>query len=133
LISKWKHEHEARIAAVFGAVEYSTRIEARKALDALTAKTRVVYQRVGPNNEYKGNPEADEATEWKHHIQQTIIPTNRSVLALLDRNRSLLLNSEMETVELFRQHIEGIEQRHIFAKPLPTSPQYPASMNNIFK
>lgn len=132
LILKWKSDHEARIAAVFGSVAYENRADARSALLALTARTGAIHDRVGPDNEYKWNPEADEAVEWQHHVRQTIIPTNRSVLALLDRNRRLLLQNEMEIVEIFRQHIEGVEQRHIFSSPLPSAPRYPAGISEFF-
>ncbi len=133
VIVKWKSDHERRIAAVFGAISYDTRADARKALLALTARTAAIHKRVGPDNDYKWNPEADEAAEWLHHVRQTIIPTNRSVLALLDCNRGLLLESEIEAVELFRQHVEGLEQRHIFGSPLPSAPLYPKSTGELFK
>lgn len=130
---KWKTDHEARIAAAFGSVSYETRTNARKAFLALTARTGAVHQRLGPDNEYKWNPEADEAAEWLHHVRQTIIPTNRSILALLNHNRDLLLERELETVELFRQHVEGVEQRHLFNAPLPSAPMYPEGMRDIFE
>lgn len=133
LITKWKSDHETRIAAVFGAVSYETRTDARKAFLALTARTGAIHRRVGPDNDYKSNPEADEAAEWQHQVRQTIIPTNRSILALLDRNRDLLLESEIETVELFRQHVEGVEQRHIFGCPFPSAPLYPEGMGELLK
>lgn len=133
LIIKWKDDHVARIASVFGSVSYDTRADARRALLALSARTRAIHRRIGPDNDYQWNPEADEATEWRHHVRQTIIPTNRSILALFDQNRSLLLERELETVELFRQHINGLEQRHIFDTPLPSSPLYPEEMKNIFE
>lgn len=133
VIFKWKSDHEGRIAAVFGAVSYNTRADARKALLALTARTGAIHRRVGPDNDYKWNPEADEAAEWLHQVRQTIIPTNRSILALLDRNRDLLFEGEMETIELFRQHIEGMEQRHIFGTPFPSAPLYPQGIGELFK
>jgi hypothetical protein len=132
VITAWKQEHEARIAAVFGSVSYKTRNEAREALLALTARTGSIHRRVGPDGEYKWNPEADEAAEWQHHVRQTIIPTNRSVLTLLDRNRNLLHDCEIETVEIFRQHIDGVEQRHVFDSPLPSAPTYPQGMAVLF-
>lgn len=133
VVIRWKSDHEARIAAAFGAVRYETRADARKALAALSCRTNAIHRRIGPDMEYKWNPEADEAVEWQHHIRETIIPTNRSILALLDRNRDFLMASEMETVELFRQHVEGVEQRHIFHSPLPSAPRYPEGMREIFE
>jgi hypothetical protein len=129
---KWKTDHERRIAAVFGAISYSTRADAHKALLVLTARTGAIHRRIGPDNGYKWNPEADEAAEWLHQVRQTIIPTNRLVLALLDCNHNLLRNSEVETVELLRQHIESVEQRHIFGTPYPSAPQYPKDVEAIF-
>lgn len=133
LITKWKEDHERLIAAVFGAVSYENRAQAYRAMSALAMRTRVIHQRIGPSNEYRWNPEADEAFEWKYHVRQNIIPTNRSILALLDRNRNLLHQAEMEIVELFRQHIEGVERRHIFNAPLPSAPLYPKGIEDVFK
>ena len=98
VVLKWKRDHEARIAAAFGSVSYETRTEARKAFLALTVRTGAIHQRVGPNNEYKWNPEADEADEWRYHVRETIIPTNCSVLSLLDRNRDLLMEDELARI-----------------------------------
>ena len=133
VIVSWKRDHEARIAAVFGSVSYATRDAACQALAALSARTGSIHHRVGPDEEYKWNPEADEAVEWQHHMRQTIIPTNRSILALFDQNRNLLLEREAGVVELFRQHVEGVEQRHIFGSPLPSAPKYPEGMAQLFK
>lgn len=132
LIKEWKNDHVARIAAVFGSIKYDSRADAHCALLALTSRTGAIHRRVGPDNDYRWNPEADEAAEWQHHVRQTIIPTNRSLLALLDRNRDLLRGKELETVELLRQHIEGVEQRHIFISPLPSAPRYPEAVAAIF-
>lgn len=132
-IFKWKSDHEGQIAAVFGAVSYNSRVNARKVFVALTSRTSAIHRRLGPHNDYKWNPEADEAAEWLHQVRRTIIPTNRSILALLDRNRDLLFEGEKETVELFRQHIEGVEQRHIFGSPFPSAPRYPKGIGDLFK
>lgn len=132
-IVKWKSGHEARIASVFGSVSYGNRADARKAFLALTVRTGAIHRRVGPENDYKWSPEAHEAVEWQHHVRQTIIPINRSVLALLDFNRDLLKENELETVELFRQHVEGVERRHIFNFPLPSAPMYPEGMRELFE
>lgn len=133
VIKEWKSDHEAKIAAVFGSVSYDNRSDARRAFLVLTARTKSIHRRIGPDNEYKWNAEADEAAEWRHHVQQTIIPTNRAILTLLDRNQDLLLGSEIETVELFRQHVEGLERRHIFGTPLPSAPMYPEEMKRLFE
>ena len=61
------------------------------------------------------------------------IPTNRTILALLERNRELLEADEIEVVEIFRQHIEGLEQRHIFMAPLPSAPLFPREMEELLK
>lgn len=132
-IFNWKSDHEKRIAAVFGSVAYESRADAHRALAALMARTSAIHQRIGPDNDYKWNPEADEAIEWRHQVRQTIIPTNRSILALLDRNRDLLYEEEIQTAELLRQHIEGVEQRHIFDIPLSSAPRYPRGMNDLLK
>ena len=133
LIVDWKSNHQGRIAAVFGAVKYTTRVDAWTAILALRARTGSIHRRVGLDNDYKWNPEADEAIEWQHHVRRTIIPVNRSILSLLDRNYSLLHEREHEVVELFRQHIEGLERRHIFGAPLPSAPLYPKGMEQLFK
>lgn len=132
-IIKWKKDHEARIAAVFGSISYETRAEARRALMELASRTEIIHRRIGPDNDYRWNPEADEADEWQYQVLNTIIPVNRSILALVDRNSSLLHENEFETVNLFRQHVEGVERRHILNAPLPSAPQYPGGMKELFK
>jgi hypothetical protein len=131
-IRQWKNVHEQRIGALFGAVSYPNREAAFAALRPLLNRTHAIFKRIGPNNDYKTNPESDEAAEWQYHMRESIIPTNRSVLTLLDHNYVLLNEQEVATVELFRQHVEGLEQRHIHHTPLPSAPQFPDGMNKLF-
>jgi hypothetical protein len=44
----WKQQHGQRIANLFGAVEYSSRIQVREAIEPALAENRLVFEKYGP-------------------------------------------------------------------------------------
>jgi hypothetical protein len=113
LLREWKRRHVERITSLFGAVEYARRSAAREAIEPALAENRTVFDQCGPDNAYRYNPESEEAKVWQRKVRAIILPNNRKLLAVLDANRKHLDETEHETLEAFRQHVDDLEAKHI--------------------
>src|SRR5690606_26730775 len=105
LILEWKHRHIQKPRPVFGARSFVDRKVARAELAPMFEENRTIHELYGPDNDYRHNPESEEAALWKRKVKTRILPNNRRILALLDANRGLLNPTEHGTLELLRQHI----------------------------
>jgi hypothetical protein len=108
MILGWKRGHVERLAAVFGAVEYSSREKARAAIEPALAENKQIFEEYGPDNDYRANPESELAQVWQRKVCSLILPNNRKILTILDKNRHHLRPQELKTLELFRQHVDDL-------------------------
>ncbi|GJL97963.1 MAG: hypothetical protein DHS20C06_17800 [Hyphobacterium sp.] len=113
LISKWKTDRAERIASLFSIKSFSSRGEVRAEIEPLLETNKTILEIYGPNSEARFNPESDTPNVWRRKILSTIIPNNKRILAVLDKNRSLMSGDEIKTVEKFRQHTDDLIARHV--------------------
>ena len=131
LIVRWKRDHQRRLDQVFGAVGFSSRDEVRSAIDPFLRENRAVFEEYGPDLTYRENPESEMASAWQRKMREVILPNNRRILALLDVNRRHLSVHEARTLELFRQHVQDLEARHLTDLVLGAQRRFPEEMNQI--
>ena len=131
LLVEWKRSHVERIAAAFGAVEYSGRQAAREAIEPALAENRLIFEEYGPENEYQFDPESEFAQVWQRKVRSRVLPNNRKVLAILDANRCHLRGEELTTLEQFRQHIDDLEARHLGEDVVAVGRRFPDGMQTI--
>ena len=131
LMTEWKRIHVELISEAFGAVRYSNRHAAREAIEPLLSENLLIFTQYGPNNEYRLDPESELAAAWKRKVLAHIIPNNRRLLAILDRNRCHLREQETATLDRFRQHVGDIEARHLEELDTSGAQLFPNDMNTI--
>jgi len=90
LVQNWKWLHVDKLASLFGTKRYSDRATARAAVIPLLFENRIIHEQYGPDNDYRYNPESEQANVWQRKMRTQILPNNRRILALLDANRALL-------------------------------------------
>lgn len=132
LMREWKRTHVERIAAVFGAVEYANRASARDAIEPVLAENRAIFNEYGPDNDYRHNPESELAQVWQRKVLSHILPNNRKLLTILDKNRRLLNGEELVTLEKFRQHVDDLEARHLGEGVTAVGRRFPVEMADMF-
>jgi hypothetical protein len=130
LMREWKRNHVERIATLFGVVEYTSRGAARRAIEPVLSENSAIFDRYGPDNTYRDNPESEEAKVWQRKMRAIILPNNRKLLTVLDANRRYLDPAEQKTLELFRQHIDDLEAKHI-GEGGDIASRFPSSMTTI--
>jgi hypothetical protein len=132
LIRGWKRHHTDRIASVLGARPFDTRVQLRGYIEPFLAENRSIFLNYGPDNDYRHDPESEIAAVWQGRVRARILPNNRRILLALDCNRGLLIRSELEVLELFRQHVYDFERRHLGegTEVIPAA-RFPAAMATI--
>ncbi|MDT0644952.1 HNH endonuclease signature motif containing protein [Zunongwangia sp. F363] len=132
IIIQWKNNHSERIKNLFKIREYDNRFETRKNIVKILNENKTIFKTYGPLTEERFNPESNVPKIWLSKIRQIILPNNRKLLGIIDGNYSKLKEFEIETVELFRQHVLDLEDRHINSVEINAT-QFPKELNNIFK
>lgn len=132
LMSAWKREHVAKVERAFGFAKFNSRGDLRKFIQSLLAENAAIHEEIGPDNDYRFNPEAPEAAVWKERVRRTIIPNSVRILTVADVNTDLLTEEEAKTLEQFRYHVQGLIMRHVEGQNLPNS-RFPARMSEMAK
>ena len=89
-----------------------------------------IFTRYGPDNEYRHDPESEQARVWKRKMLSRILPNNRKILLILDKNKTMLSADEKLVLEEFRQHVEELEERHL-GDASTVGRQFPPGMQQI--
>ena len=128
---QWKKNHIAKITEAFYLNCYNDREDARKAIEPLMEENFAIFTMHGPNNEYRLDPESEQSRIWKRKVLSRILPNNRKILLILDKNRDLLSAEEKLVIEKFRQHVEEMEERHM-GDASTVGREFPPEMQQIF-
>ena len=90
-----------------------------------------IFDEYGPDNEYRFDPESEQALVWQRKVLSRILPNNRKILFILDKNSGMLSTHEKSVLEDFRQHVEEMEARHL-GDTSTVARRFPAGMEKIF-
>ncbi len=112
---QWKQNHIAKITRAFGLDCYDSRQDARSAIEPLMDENFFIFDEYGPDNEYRFDPESEQALVWQRKVLSRILPNNR----------------KMSVLEDFRQHVEEMEARHL-EDTSTVARRFPAGMQKIF-
>lgn len=132
LIQRWKSEHLAKVELGLGVHAVQGRPDARALVEPLQLQNRRIHETRGPDNEYRFDPDSEQARMWKHDMLEYILPNHRSILRVIDANRSLLQPQEVELVETYRIHVRDLVARHIDKEEGIVSVRYPLEMDLIY-
>ena len=131
LLLEWKEIRLRSVEAALGVASFANRAEARAAIEPYATQNRYLHAVYGPDNDYRFDPEAEEATTWKHAMLNTIIPNHQRILRIIDANAALLVDHEKETVAAYRTHVEGLVFRHKKAVAMRTV-LFPSAIEDIY-
>jgi hypothetical protein len=129
----WKRSHRERVASQFTAREFADRTDLNNEIAARLRENNAIWQQWGPDGvALSQDPAAtDVADEWRRRARETILPNNRLILAVADRNAHLLSGDELAVVEQFRVHAEAFARGQL-GNPVPDTPRFPQRMNEFF-
>lgn len=130
IVRGWKLAHALRMDAAFGVKVFPNRIELRSEIEKLLQENAAVHKEIGPDNDYKYNPEAAEAAAWRQRVVSTIIPNSNITIRLLDHNSKLLTREEKAVVATFKLHVRGLIMRHILGEEV-INIRFPEAMKGL--
>jgi hypothetical protein len=133
MLLKWKKDHIDKIKLCFIEPVYKSAAELRKILDSLLAQNRIIFEEYGPHSEYSINLLTTAEAIWKQKAINIIIPNNKKIINLLDKNNHLINQDEINVVEMFREHVLEFEYNQISDEPNPYAPIFPTEINNILR
>ncbi|MBO2542914.1 hypothetical protein J0871_00660 [Salegentibacter sp. BDJ18] len=131
LILKWKEEHKQKLNRTFGIKKYSTREKVRSVLEQLFLENNFIFETYGPNTDEKFNPESTMPVIWRKKIREIIIPNNRKILDIIEKNYSLLNSDEKLTLVEFKNHINDFEAKHIYNEQT-NGIRFPKKLTSIY-
>ena len=132
LVKKWKRDHARTIADALGAPQFTTRVSARTWLEERLLTNRTIHSEFGPDGQYRFDPESELAGVWKRKMVQQIIPLNHQIVAVLDANTALLRPKEREARERLRQHVDDLENFHIWGIESVRA-RFPSELDEVFR
>lgn len=131
LLLGWKEGRQLAVEKALGIAAYATREDVRAAIEPYADQNRYIHHSIGPDNDYRFDPEAEEAAMWQHEVVATIIPNHHRILRIIEANTVLLTDDEKEVVAEYRSHVDGLSYRHHGEGGLRTV-RYPEGMGRIF-
>jgi hypothetical protein len=133
LLKNWKDAHIARVDELFGVVSYSTRSDARRALEPLLAENRAIWERYGPESSSASHPVSEAYPVWIRLATEKILPNNSKIARLLDANRHLFTEAERGLDLEFAMHADAFAARHLTEEFNPQAPRFPKSLDAVFR
>jgi hypothetical protein len=131
LMRRWKAEHGRRVRESFEAPEVGDRDELVRQVARLLRENGAVWEQYGPESDAADRLTSDVAEVWRREARDQILPNNRKILALIDRNERLLQSDELDVVERFRVHARAFARTQL-GDPQVGAPRFPAEMREIF-
>ncbi|MGH3564691.1 MAG: hypothetical protein ACRDRH_01380 [Pseudonocardia sp.] len=126
----WKRRSQEARAVAHGTPVFTLRSEAREFVEELLGANRAVFDLYGPLDEVFDDTRAEQ---WRRHVNDTIIPNNRTLLRVLQVNRGWLTGAGKATVHLFAVHVQELEERHLEGNWTPGSTKFPNAMESILE
>ncbi len=131
MITKWKRDRADHLAALFGAVHLASRVEVRHIIEPLLIANKSTLDTYGPGSDAQFDPESDAPAIWQRKMLSVIIPNNKRIIAVLDKNRDHMCGREPVVFEEFRQHTDDLVARHL--EGVVGGRMFPSSMNKMMQ
>jgi HNH endonuclease len=130
LLSDWKAQHEAWVEQSLSGTNFETAIQLFKEIAGLLQENEYFFRKYGPMSEAAtADPNAAEFALWLERRLDVIVPNNRKIVALIERNCKLL-DEQFQAVSLaFRDHALAYEQ-HIYNR-MERYPLFPKEFSEI--
>jgi hypothetical protein len=132
-LRQWKADHERRVRHGAAIPSFDSREELNAQVALLLDQNYGIWRNLGPESEAAEDPVSEVADQWRDRVLHEIIPNNRRVLELIDANRDLLDQQELELVEDFRVHAGALDLNYTSGRCLAETPQFPKGFSDLFK
>jgi hypothetical protein len=123
----WKAKRIEELQTAVGSPSFSSRLDARRAIEPLLDANSAIHDRYGPKEDPYAGGEG-EPLLWQRHARTTIVPNNRRILGILQANRGLLTPAERALLTAFALHVQQFEDRHVLDDLSTGTARFPGQM-----
>ena len=107
---EWKSNHETRVAAALDSPEFNDVSTMAEHISLLLMENKTVWQSFGPDSlQASANPLSNAVNLWMLRKLDTIVPNNRHIIKIVQRNKALLDAQSYRVACEFVVHAEAFE------------------------
>lgn len=128
LMRDWKQDRKALLERTLGTPKYANRQQAREHIAPLMEQNGVIHRRYAPTPGVFSDATAER---WHRHMVATVLPNNRAILRILERNQDLLTSEERGTLALFSLHVRELAYRHLLNDWTAGATRFPERLTSI--
>jgi hypothetical protein len=126
----WKKAHERDVEKTFAGRVHKDKRTLCEAIKRLLIENHRVWSTYGPESEVAiTNPCSSIVTIWILRKLDTIVPNNRRIVSLIERNQTLFSLGEYEICRDFIEHAEGFEISCY--QPQDSTPRFPMAFQEV--
>lgn len=133
ILLDWKESHLSNLAAKQGIRAYDDRAEAKRAIAAIMAENKAIWDMFAPVHgaEFEYDPESTAANAWNQRMRSVILPNHYRVQAIIEANLGLATAEECQTFAAYQEHVRGLSERHLCGVA-GRAVRFPEGMEAIF-
>jgi len=110
----------------------ATRKSVKESILSYFIENKTIFYTYGPMTEERFNPESEMPEIWLRKIQEFILPNNEKIVSIIEANKHLLLDWELEVFSEYKQHVDDFSAKHT-GKTTANGKIFPANILNILE
>ncbi|OSI06913.1 hypothetical protein BWD08_10185 [Neisseria animaloris] len=131
LLREWKRFVEEKYEEFISSVHFSNKNELKESIKKYLIENKISHDYLGPKSKTaQRNPNSNLSLQWQYKKLEVIIPNNKKIISIIEKNTSLLSPEELELFYIFKEHALAFE-RHQYS-PIEDYPLFPKEFEEIF-
>jgi len=132
LLRSWKKQHEDSVSQALITSSFKGKKELCKHIAGILNENKSIWSRFGPDSEVaKNNPLNTAAMIWALRKLDTIVPNNRKIITMLDRNAGLFSSRENDICSEFVNHTKTFELNAYQRQDSDAVPRFPVCFEKM--
>lgn len=109
----------------------ATRQSLKASIEPYFIENKEIFDVYGPMTVERFNPESEFPAIWRRKVQDYILPNNKKIVALIERDMHLLEAWELEVFMRYKQHINDFSAKHTGGTNLASGLAFPSEIRKI--
>lgn len=127
-----KQARTAAVERIGGVPIFTSRNDARKAVETILDKNEAIFRAAGPDPSNGSLHSTEAAATWRECVLGNIIPGNELILATVEMNPDLTTKADRRAAELLRLHTAGLARKHRSGEIIGYVSRFPEEALQIF-
>lgn len=110
----------------------ATRQSLKQSIEPYFIENKEIFDVYGPMTDERYNPESEFPAIWQRKIQDFILPNNKKIVSLIERDLHLLEKWELEVFMHYKHHVNDFSAKHT-GKNLASGLVFPPEIRKILE